>query len=101
MFDNYFKMSGNKNYFQYLIEPFYDENNKVYSFMMPSWMNTNEYFSVINYIFAFFEQTILIKYLLNYSPNAKKNKNQDIIHSLIDETKLSSFFLNRKNVILY
>ena len=101
-FDNYFKMSGNKNYFQYLIEPEYEENTKLYSYLLPSWMNTNMYYPFANYVFAFFEQTILIKFLLNYNLNGKKNKqNQDIIHSLLDESKLSEFFQNRKNVILY
>lgn len=101
-FDNYFKMSGNKNYFQYLIEPEYEESSKLYSYLLPSWMNTYGYYPFTNYVFAFFEQTILIKFLLNYNLNGKKNKqNQEIVHSLIDESRLNSFFQNRKNVILY
>ena len=101
-FENCFRIA--QPYFFYeLIKPDYNNELKQYSYLLPSWINNDKYYSPIQFIFCFFEQTILIKFLLNYNNNQgkKKKKNKISIHSLINEECLESFFNNRKNVINY
>ena len=101
-FENCFRIAQ-PYFFQELIKPDYNSELKQYSYSLPSWINNEQYYYPIQYIFCFLEQTILIKFLLNYNPNPgkKKNKNKISVHSLINEEYLESFFNNRKNVINY
>ena len=102
-FDNYFKVLGHQKYFCSLIQSQPISGNiksqKQYLYMMPDWLqnnNNNEcMYSASQYTIAFFEQVIMVKYLLN--KNDKKLK----IYSLLDEQSLNRFFTDRKLAINY
>ena len=106
-FENTFCVLGNKKYFCSLIQSdiINNSNNKsqkLYTYKMPDWLelkNSSEekecLHSVTQYAIAFFEQVIMIKYLLN--KNDKKLKT----YSLLDEQALSRFFADRKMAINY
>ena len=107
-FENCFKILGNHNYFCSLIKAkqINNSNNKMpkhYTFNMPDWfknnnnkINDNECLhSVTQYAIAFFEQVIMIKYLLN-------NNDQNLkTYSLLNEQALNRFFDERKTAINY
>ena len=106
-FDNCFKILGNHNYFCSLIKAkLIDNNNKMqkhYTYNMPDWFkNSNSrnddsecLYSVTQYAIAFFEQVIMIKYLLN------KNEQNLKTYSLLNEQALNRFFEERKTAINY
>ena len=101
-FENCFYKLGNSKYFCSLIQSHISNGNnksqKQYSYMFPDWFkNTNnEYlFSVTQYAIAFFEQVIMIKYLLNKYDKKVKT------YSLLDEQALNRFFADRKFAINY
>ena len=108
-FENYFSMLGNKNYFSSLIksELISTSNNnqgnktqKIYEYLLPDWFNNKPEIEDIShkiteYAISFFEQVIMIKYLLN--KNEKKTK----IFSLLNEDPLNRFFSDRKSAINY
>ena len=99
-FDTTFNYFGNINYFHELIQPFNDENNKIYGYKLPFWLSNTQFYSITHYIFAFIEQAIMIKYILyKYSTyNNKKNNNN---FSLINDENLNRIFIDRKTVINY
>ena len=109
-FENYFSMFGNKNYFSSLIQSEAIINNnsntnnsktqKIYGYKFPLWFkndnNSGEiHRSAIQIAIAFFEQVIMIKYLLN------KNEKKQKIFSLLNENSLNQFFSERKLAIDY
>ena len=108
-FENYFLMLGNKNYFSSLIQPhsinntnnnINSKNQKIYGYYFPDWMLGSKniadiHLTVAQYAIAFFEQVIMIKYLLN--KNEKKIKH----FSLLNDDILNLFFTDRKNAIHY
>ena len=105
-FENSFYTLGNKKYFCSLIQADVitgnNKSQKLYTYKMPDWLviknNSEEYeclHSVTQYAIAFFEQVIMIKYLLN--KNDKKVKT----YSLLDEQALNRFFTDRKMAINY
>ena len=105
-FDTTFNFLGNINYFYELIQPFYLNESNIYGYKLPSWIDSVYSYSLTQYIFAFIEQAIMIKFLLNnYVYNNKKknyNKNNNInasIFSLINDENLNQIFLDRKTVI--
>ena len=107
-FDTTFNFLGNINYFSELIQPFYLNESNIYGYKLPSWVNNIYSYSITQFIFAFIEQAIMIKFLLNnYIYNNKKknyNKNNEInasIFSLINDENLNQIFLDRKTVIKY
>ena len=105
-FENSFYILGNKKYFCSLIQSDVISGNsksqKLYTYKMPDWLeiknNSEEndcLYSITQYAIAFFEQVIMIKYLLN--KNDKKLKT----YSLLDEQALNRFFSDRKMAINY
>ena len=100
-FDTTFNYLGNINYFTSLIQPYYNMEKNIYSYMLPDWFGNFCSFSITQYIFGFIEQAIMIKYILNNFVK-KKNKNykkNSSIFSLIDDENLNDIFNERKNVI--
>jgi hypothetical protein len=106
-----FNELGNKNFCCSLIQPYYNNEKNIYSYRLPNWLS-NSYdsysYSITEYIFAFIEQAIMIKYILNnytlYNNNNKKNNNNKIttsIFSLINDEILNRIFVDRKTVINY
>ena len=109
-FENYFAILGNQKYFYNVIQScIYNNNNsmgntnktqKVYGYKFPDWLSGDKsvediQHTVTQYAVAFFEQVIMIKYLLNR--HEKKIK----YFSLIDEDALNRFFSDRKLAINY
>ena len=108
-FENYFSMLGNKNYFSSLIKSQLidssnnnqgNKNQKIYEYLLPDWFKNKEniedvHHKITEYVFAFFEQVIMIKYLLN------KNEKKIKIFSLLNEDNLNRFFTDRKLAINY
>ena len=102
-FDNCFNNLGNYKCFCSLIQSYIlygnNKNQKQYSYMLPDWFknkNNNEcLYSVTQYTIAFFEQVIMIKYLLNKYDKKVKT------YSLLDEQALNRFFVDRKFAINY
>ena len=107
-FENYFSMFGNKNYFSSLIQSDSFNNNniintknqKIYGYKFPSWFKSDNnageiHRPAIQIAIAFFEQVIMIKYLLN------KNEKKQKIFSLVNENSLNQFFSERKLSIDY
>ena len=105
-FENIFGYLGNPKYFCSLIQPLaipgtVGKTQKQYSYMLPEWFQykiedndevkdkENQY-SIYQYAIAFFEQVIMIKYLLN------KNNKKEEIFSLLDEQKLNQLFSDRQ-----
>ena len=102
-FDTTFNYLGNINYFTSLIQPYYNTEKNIYSYMLPDWFANFCSFSITQYIFGFIEQAIMIKYILNNFIK-KKNKNykkNSAIFSLIDDENLNDIFNDRKMVINY
>ena len=102
-FDTTFNYLGNINYFTSLIQPYYNAEKNIYSYMLPDWFGNFCSFSITQYIFGFIEQAIMIKYILNNFIK-KKNKNykkNSSIFSLIDDENLNDIFNDRKMVINY
>ena len=110
-FESHFIYYGNSNYFKNLIQPFYNQEKDVYGYLLPDWFNCCDSKNVeiklfiTRYIFAFIEQAIMVKYLLNnYFINKKpgnKNKENESIFSLINDYNLNRIFVDRKTVINY
>ena len=102
-FENCFKILGNHHYFCSLIKTKIMDNKipKHYNYNMPDWFNNNNIdnneflHSVTQYAIAFFEQSIMIKYILN---NNDKNSKT---YSLLNEQALNRFFDERKTAINY
>ena len=102
-FENCFNNLGNSKCFCSLIQSYIisgnNKNQKQFSYMLPDWFknkNNNEcLFSVTQYTIAFFEQVIMIKYLLNKYDKKIKT------YSLLDEQALNRFFIDRKFAINY
>ena len=108
-FENYFSMLGNKNYFSCLIQShsinntnnnINSKNQKIYGYKFPDWMIGTKnipdiHLTVAQYAIAFFEQVIMIKYLLN------KNEKKIKFFSLLNDDILNRFFTDRKNAIQY
>ena len=101
-FENIFNKLGNNKCFCALIQsqiiPSNNKNQKQY--YLPEWFkNNNEdkeiYYSATQYAIMFFEQVIMIKYLLN------KNEKKIKTYSLLNEQALSAFFSDRKEAINY
>ena len=100
-FENYFSFLGNKNYFSFYIQPKIFESSKSqkeYGYMLPYWFKNNEQIeeiqhSAAQYALIFFEQVIMIKYLLNR--NEKKIK----YFSLLNEEAFEQFFKEREFAI--
>ena len=104
-FDTTFTFFGNTCYFRNLIKPFYNQEKNIYGYFLPDWFNNLTFFSIIKYVFAFIEQAIMIKYILNNNFTNKKNGNKsntnELIISLINDEDLNQSFTNRKTVINY
>ena len=108
-FENYFLMLGNKNYFSSLIQSQLidssinnqgNKNQKLYEYLLPDWFKNKEniediHLKITEYALAFFEQVIMIKYLLH------KNEKKIKIFSLLNEDNLNRFFDDRKLAINY
>ena len=102
-FDTTFNYLGNINYFSSLIQPYYNTEKNIYSYMLPDWFGNFCSFSITQYIFGFIEQAIMIKYILN-NYIKKKNKNyktNSSIFSLINDENLNDIFNDRKMIINY
>ena len=103
-FDSTFSNYGNTDYFGSLIQPYYNEEKKIYGYYLPSWLSYSKDFTITQYIFAFIEQTIMIKFLLNnyvLNSNKKNNKKEGPIFSLINDDHLNKIFQERKEIINY
>ena len=108
-FDTTFNYLGNINYFSSLIQPFYINEKNIYGYNLPSWIINSYSYSLTQYIFAFIEQTIMIKFILNnyiiYNNKKntynKNNKTNASIFSLINDENLNHIFVDRKTVINY
>ena len=108
-FDTSFNFLGNIEYFNKLIEPLCCSDKNIYGYKLPSWISSQFSYSITQYIFAFIEQAIMVKFLLNnYSiynnkkyNYGKNNKNNACIFSLINDEILNSIFIDRKTVINY
>ena len=108
-FDTSFNFLGNIDYFNKLIEPLCCSDKNIYGYKLPSWISSPYSYSITQYIFAFIEQAIMVKFLLNnYSiynnkkyNYGKNNKNNACIFSLINDEILNSIFIDRKTVINY
>jgi len=108
-FDTTFNYMGNINYFSSLIQPFYINEKTIYGYNLPSWIQSSYSYSLTQFIIAFIEQAIMIKYILNnyIMNNNKKNtyyKNNNTnasIFSLINDDDLCHIFTDRKTVINY
>ena len=107
-FDTTFNYLGNINYFYELIQPFDVGKNNIYGYKLPYWLSNSQYYSITHYIFAFIEQAIMVKFLLNnysiYNNKKNNNKNNKInnnIFSLINDENLNRIFIDRKTVINY
>ncbi len=105
-----FNCLGNDNYFSSLIQPYYNNEANIYGYKLPNWISKKHAYSVTQYIIAFIEQTIMIKFILNnyilYNNNNKKNNNKNNIDntsvfSLINDDILNGIFNDRKTVIKY
>ena len=105
-----FNCLGNDNYFNSLIQPYYSNEANIYGYKLPNWMSKKHAYSITQYIIAFIEQTIMIKFILNnyilYNNNNKKNNNKNNIDntsvfSLINDDILNGIFNDRKTVIKY
>ena len=102
-FENYFSMLGNKNYFSSLIQSDNNingsKNQKIYGYKFPFWFKSDTNVEIhrpaIQIAIAFFEQVIMIKYLLN------KHEKKQKIYSLLNENSLNQFFSERKLSIDY
>ena len=97
-FENAFNM-GNQNCFSVLIQSeqrdnINNKNKKHFIYKMPEWLKSNIYYNIPQYIIAFFEQVIMIKYLLYKGKETK-------VYSLLDEEALNQFFTDRKLDINY
>ena len=100
-FDSTFNFFGNINYFKKIIRPFFNLEKNIYGYFLPEWFSEYTNLSITKYIFAFIEQVILVKYVLNnYFINKKPIKNDSII-SLINDENLNRIFIDRKTVINY
>ena len=100
-FDSTFNFFGNINYFKKLIRPFFNLEKNIYGYFLPEWFNEYTNLYITKYIFAFIEQVILVKYVLNnYFINKKPSKNDSVI-SLINDENLNRIFIDRKTVINY
>ena len=105
--ENYFANLGNPKYFCNLIQSYIYNNSssntkiqKFYGYKFPDWLLGDKtveeiQHTVTQYAIAFFEQVIMIKYLLN------KNEKKIKYFSLIDEEALNRFFSDRKLAINY
>lgn len=91
LFNYYFKYIGSSKSFFSLIKP--DIRNKQYSYQLPDWFDSREYYSVGQFIAAHIEQSILIKYVLNH------NKKDKFVFSLHNDKKMTEFFTKRKEVL--
>ena len=108
-FDTSFNFLGNISYFTSLIEPLCFNQKSIYGYKLPFWISSSYSYSITQYIFAFIEQTILVKFILNnYSiynnkknNHGKNNKSNTTIFSLINDEILNSIFIDRKTVINY
>ena len=103
LFKNIFNMSINKNYFYDLIKPIIDKQTSktLYTYSIPTWMecaSIKGMLSLHQIIYGLIEQSILIKFILNYNVNNTKNPS-NITHSIINEVSLNSFFDRRKSAI--
>ena len=99
-----FSSYGNCDYFGSLIIPYYNNEKKVYSYYLPNWLTPSKDFTITQYIFAFIEQVIMIKFLLNndLTNNNKKNFEKEAsIFSLINDNHLNKIFIERKEIINY
>ena len=104
-FENCFSNLGNTKYFCNFIQSDKIQGNsksqKQYCYKMPDWFQNNTdneddlWYPVSKYAIAFFEQVIMIKYLLNKSDKKIKT------FSLLDELALNRFFTDRKSAINY
>ena len=103
-FDTTFSSYGNCDYFGSLIIPYYNNEKKMYSYYLPNWLTPSKDFTITQYIFAFIEQVIMIKFLLNndLTNNNKKNiEKEATIFSLINDNHLNKIFIERKDIINY
>ncbi len=99
---------GNSNCCCSLIQPYYNNEKKIYSYKLPNWLSDSNKlsYSITEYMLAFIEQAIMIKYILNnytlYNNNRKNNnKMTSSIFSLINDEILNRIFIERKTVINY
>jgi len=97
-FENTFNF-GNQNYFNFLIQTEQIDNinnksKKQYVYRLPDWFKSDTLYNIPTYIVAFFEQVIMIKYLLYKDKETK-------VYSLLDEEALNQFFIDRKLGINY
>ena len=97
-FENAFKI-GNPKCFSFLIQSEQIDNNnnknkKQCIYRLPEWLKSDMFYNIPQYIIAFFEQVIMIKYLLYKDKETK-------VFSLLDEEALNQFFLDRKLAINY
>ena len=97
-FDNVFNF-GNSKCFSFLIQSEQIDNNnsknkKQFIYRLPEWFKSDMLYNIPHYIIAFFEQVIMIKYLLYKDKETK-------VYSLFDENALNQFFTDRKWGINY
>ena len=105
-FDATFNFMGHTNYFKKFIEPFCNQEKNIYGYCLPDWFTESTNYNLTQYIFAFIEQSIMVKYLLNnFFINKKsgggKNSENEMIFSLINDENLNRIYLDRKTVINY
>ena len=97
-FENAFNF-GNQKCFSFLIQSEQIDNNnnknkKQCIYRFPEWLKSDIFYNIPQYIIAFFEQVIMIKYLLYKDKETK-------VYSLLDEDALNQFFIDRKLAINY
>ena len=85
-FDNVFNF-GNSKCFSFLIQSEQIDNNnsknkKQFIYRLPEWFKSDMLYNIPHYIIAFFEQVIMIKYLLYKDKETK-------VYSLFDENALN------------
>ena len=96
LFENSFRYCGNIDFFTSLIIPFYNPEKKIYGYKLPNWFEKDNFYSISEYIIAFLEQNIMIKFLLDMGKTGGET-----IFSLINEQNLSRTFTDRNMIINY
>lgn len=96
LFLHYFKTFSKEKFLMKLIEVVQDPKTKYYTFGFPKWIE-KDFHQIASFIIAFLEQSLVIKFILNYN-----NKNKEkLITSLYNEQTFSEFFKLRKEMIFF
>jgi predicted nucleotidyltransferase len=75
----------------------FDKKGKTYSFGFPTWINSGDYFGFTEYLVAFLEQMITVRYFLSEGKNEEFNTDSNIyLNKLLNEKKDLASFISRE-----